>query len=572
MRRCALLLMLAIVAALAARRGPDFYEYSEWARAASTGDVGSLQSTAVSPCGVPLSQWAHGAGFLFGIPKAIGGDLLSDRLAARAASAVASILLAWSFWGLLKMAARGDRLLAAAGAALAFFATPAGYYSISFSSELFALASCSLLFYFALAPGTLGVARAAGAGVSAAILVTVRTQLVLFAVFGLSICLYKLWKSRTHSRADTVWSAGFLSLPLAVGAAQVALTRFWMTGSPWKSPYLFGDSGFRSVEYFNASRWASFVHPWHGLFIYHPFFLVGIAALAWLAARSRPRLERGLWLGACAVVAVQWIHQASWYCWWMGDGTFGARGFVVASLLCVPAVVSLAASSHRYFWLLVALACGVWSYPLLALGESNFTTYAALVSASTQTILSPEGFAPPVAAALSVMFSARHDTEGRSRRWLGRAVEFAGGLAFCYLVRRALGNVGLDVRTVWVAAIVGALAAAAGSAGTRLLLHPAAERPDGLFPAGTRAIQIVVAVLSLIFAVETALFLRLASRTQLPAVEALKHPAPNALAFDPVAARAALEEYARVEGFEAEKARLASFLQRVAPESSPASR
>jgi len=63
----------------------------------------------------------------------------------------------------------------------------------------------------------------------------------------------------------------------------------------------------------------------HGLFIYHPWYLV-LLALNLIGLRRLPEQRASLGLILLAV-ALLWLFNGTWWCWWFGAG-FGNRAFI----------------------------------------------------------------------------------------------------------------------------------------------------------------------------------------------------------------------------------------------------
>src|SRR5262249_49074647 len=125
---------------------------------------------------------------------------------------------------------------------------------------------------------------------------------------------------------------------------------------------------------------------WHGLFFYHPLMAVAVFWLLrelvfWLLWRmGRPPFSAPAFLIiAIAIFSFffQVLVQSAHEIWWMGMGTFGARGFAGVSILVVYALLHCRRpASKLHNWILVALA-GVAAYEayLLWMGETNFVGY-----------------------------------------------------------------------------------------------------------------------------------------------------------------------------------------------------
>jgi hypothetical protein len=379
--RLAALTFLALALLRAPGEGPDQWRYLQWADAALRGDIFALNSEVASPAGVPLSLWSHGPGQLFALGRLAFGSWLPDDQAALLASSGFVLLLWWSLYHALARLCAGNAAAAWVCASVAFLGTHLGYYSKVQSSETFA---CALLAYIAATllrdtpwrwPDVLALACAA------ALLFTVRPQLVLFVAVAYAALLYALVEQ--HRRKPLRWPWAYAvsaTLPILGSALQVALVQRWMTGVWWRSPYVFGDAQFRSMDWLHPQFAAVLVHPWHGLFAYHPAYLVGFTALALLALWAPGRAERYLWGGLTAVVALNLYLQAAWFCWWLGAATFGMRGMAPAAVVLVLALGRCTrVAPTAACWLLLAAGFGALvSFGLWIHGDTNVVTYAEL--------------------------------------------------------------------------------------------------------------------------------------------------------------------------------------------------
>lgn len=357
-------------AALVSRKGPDYAHYYDWSRAAATGDIFSLRGEQISPSGAPMSQWSHGPGFLLGFSTICTFGAVSEGASARISVGAAFLCIWLSLFGIAQKIA-GSAREAVLYCSVAFLATHAGFYSLLLSSELFSLAALAALVYFIILTNERGLWRFAGGGAAAGILITTRPQLFLYAFVGFAILLFQYWRSPGRGRFTFPIGAALLCTPIAICAWQVAATREWMTGSALKSPYLFGDESFKGVDLTNPKLMETLFHPWHGLLLYHPIYIIAFGLLviaAWRAAGA----ARAFLCAAAAALLVHLYHQASWYCWWLGLGSFGGRGMAAASIVLFPFLVRPRAG---VIYKSIVGFCCVWSGALLWQGNSNYFTY-----------------------------------------------------------------------------------------------------------------------------------------------------------------------------------------------------
>ncbi len=147
-------------------------------------------------------------------------------------------------------------------------------------------------------------------------------------------------------RAGWRSTAALFTVAFVVMLAQPALNRLmWGGGAP--------ISGY-TTEGFNrdySGLWRTLLHPRHGLFLYHPLYLLLLLAnLTFLFRRG----DRVLTLAVLLSFALLTVVNGTWYGWWFGD-SFGNRAFIetLPFLALVPAR-RLAGAGAR-LWALTAL-------------------------------------------------------------------------------------------------------------------------------------------------------------------------------------------------------------------------
>ena len=383
--------------------GPDYLRYLDWGWAFAQNDIFRLESDLASPVGLPLFQWSHGPGLFYALPafvhrflqnfSPLAASILGDSLIS---GWIAVLILWWSFNKLLR-----DRLGASTGArffwiGITFLGTHMGYYSISHGSESLILGCLSLLAFWTIPSRTWRKYDVITAAMLAACLVIIRNQLTPFALLGMVLAFYRYQHSTSRTNFMKSWAAILFTVGIifAVAAAQILLVNYWMTGSPFGSTHAFGDGLFKSLDFSNPEILAVLFHPWHGLFIYHPFYLIGIFALIRRVILAPAKAERRFFMALSLVIALHIYLHAAWYCWWLGLGTFGMRGLSVLSLILPIVVIDDYRSPGtsirlRFFYTRGAVLCALWSYLLMVQGDTNLMTYKQLLTAQWQTFCTP---------------------------------------------------------------------------------------------------------------------------------------------------------------------------------------
>lgn len=393
----------------AATPGPDFVSYMDWARAANTTSFDRVHTRTISPLNVPVNTWAHGTGFVFSSGRAVarfvGGFAVARVLGGpRSSALVVGGVVSLVFWAamlsIIWIASSRDPVLTVFGAGIAFIGTHAGYYSHVHASESVAMAAVAVLVWLALKDENSNLADALTAGLMAAFLITIKSYLAMYAVPPLVLIARREWLRRKSPRR-VVFMALLVAVPGIVATLQVGFVNRWMTGSYLRSPYVFGDEGFRSFDLADPAVLATMLSPWHGWFTYHPLSVIALLCVVVLALGA-PSLERRVLWGAFGLlIAGHFYFQASWVVWWLGQATFGSRGMAPACAVLVAALVTtlqMARKRNSTAFAVLSTACGVaslWSFLLLMQGVTSFYSYRALLSAQVAHLT---GLAAPASA------------------------------------------------------------------------------------------------------------------------------------------------------------------------------
>jgi hypothetical protein len=286
------------------------------------------------PVGVAITE---APGFLLGHMIAQVSGLPRDGVSAPYQVAVtlwlqALLLVALGVLWATLVRLGSDPMLAALGVASALSATNLVQYAAkpSMSHAPGIIVTCfALYFATALRDPRRRMEKLAAVGALLGLAAIIRpTNLALAAFF-----LPFLWKPL--GRDLRAWAAVVAPF-LAVVAIQVALASALWGRLQFQG---YSDEGFTSglhgiVATLFASR--------HGLFVYHPWYLLALGLTAAAMARRDTRPPA---IGALVSFAVLTVANGTWWNWWFGDG-FGNRAFIeVIPALLVPSVLWLSGAS-----------------------------------------------------------------------------------------------------------------------------------------------------------------------------------------------------------------------------------
>ena len=370
--------MLAVLVGLTSRPGQDHGQYMAWSSAALSGNIEELDDPAAprSPVGLPVTQWLAGPGLLIA-PFMAAATPLGWRESAGVIAGFVCALMFWScfFTGMRDLAGRH---LAVLGCAVAFVATPLGYYSVIVSSETYSLLPAGVLFLYCVALARRAPASLLGIGAATGMLLMLRPYLAVYAWPALGVALRDEF---ARGKVPGIRCLLILGVPIALALLQVGTVNYWMTGNVLRSPYQFGDAQFQSLDWKCPYLGNVLGDPLHGLFPSHPLMGVGFVLIGWLAAASfyeRRYREALLWGLSAVAIGINAYVQGCWYCWWLADGCFGMRGMLLASIPAMAAflrglsMLSTTFSgrkrppSLRIILAGVAGGCAAWSWLLMA--------------------------------------------------------------------------------------------------------------------------------------------------------------------------------------------------------------
>lgn len=255
----------------------------------------------------------------------------------------------------------GDPLIAVAGVVSALAATNLVQYAARPSMSHgpgFAVLCFALYLSAGTNDGSRSMQRMAGIGAMFGLAAIIRPSNVALAPFFFAILMPSVGKSWRS------WQALFAAFCCVV-AVQIGLM-----SSLWGHVQLQGyvQEGFTSGA---DGVIAALVSARHGLFTYHPWFLVTLVLTAFAAFNPGTRKPA---VGALVSFTLLAIVNGTWWNWWFGDG-FGNRSFVeIVPILLVPSALWLTEVAGRRRKVTVAAVAGV-----VALSAVNATLWVGYV-------------------------------------------------------------------------------------------------------------------------------------------------------------------------------------------------
>jgi len=374
---------------LTARGAADVGAYLAWAHYFSTFDLATFTGFPRSITGVPFIQWSYGTGLLAAIPAFI------FSYASAFPVPLVALLLGLANLGLIIYIARsttGSYIKASLVLAGIVLFIPAGFYLNKYSAEgwtvFLVLSGLALIEWDnkSIVRRTSRVTFMLGVVIYFLLLVKIQ-NIILCAGLWLIFIATNLATPLTgrDNRVFVIRHTLILALVSGVGLAILLLFNHSVSDSFFRSPYDVGDMEFSMFSLRNSKFFEVLFSPWHGLLIYHPAIAFCVYGLLreLITNRELRRDFRFLVIFAgLAAMALQVLMQGSWFIWWMGTGTYGARGFAGASILLAYAVMKSDlfkqqnVSNLSYVTLLVL---GGFSAIMLSQEETNIVDYKGIL-------------------------------------------------------------------------------------------------------------------------------------------------------------------------------------------------
>lgn len=561
----------AVALGLQVQNGADFGRYAQWPKAFESSEILKIPSTVLSPVGVPMTHWSHAPGMIADALRRIVSVLPAVQSDLHTAAWLAAIAFWWAMIGLLRLATQRNPALFVLSLAAAFIGTHAGFYSIFHSSEIFALSTLAVALFWAFTAKAERVRDSLIVAVVSGLLLVVRVNLIMYVVLPLAARAFIVWRGNgKRLNKAVVLHAIAMAVPLLVYGVQLLLFNYWATGIPSRSPYVYGDSGFRSVDFAHPMFATMLFHSWHGLLTYHPLFVLGpIALVALILQRDLAASERVLAGYALFALFAQFYIQASWWCWWNGTGTYGNRTLAVAGVVLIVALARwlslLMQRGTRLSQMVVCVVLSViagscfWSLLLFVQGHSNYVTWRDLLQEQRNLLVSPSIYVPiGIAALMSLGFGVVTFRSLRLRAIVAAVAAFVATVA----ARGLFAGVVRDCLTRWHVPSWTTGSLAILSASVFVVVAYVASDQQAVPNPMARARTAVAAGLIAVFVLGSWSFAELAIATRKVIAKSAANPrkyhyrAP--MVIDDLLG--CIPEYDRVEGFTAQKAAFRHFI------------
>jgi len=166
-----------------------------------------------------------------------------------------------------------------------------------------------------------------------------------------------------------------------IGAVFLLIFNHIVNGNIFKTPYNVGDMEYSTFSIFNLKLVEVLFSSWHGLIPYHPVIIIAVVLLLreLILQRASSSVRDRLIIFSCLLAfALVTLIQSAWVIWWMGTGTFGARGFCGAAILLIYALMHCKSlENFRLTTTVYIIICmiGIYSAYVVSLEETNIVNY-----------------------------------------------------------------------------------------------------------------------------------------------------------------------------------------------------
>ena len=149
--------------------------------------------------------------------------------------------------------------------------------------------------------------------------------------------------------------------------------------------YSFGDESISSFSIKNFKLNEILFSTWHGLFFYHPFYVIINFYLIYFLFKNK--LDSKIYILTLIhffLIISQILIQSSWSFWWMGTGTYGSRGFSGVSTVTFYIFVYMINKYQNIkinnILIFASIILLIWNTFLFYFGETNFVNFDSFIN------------------------------------------------------------------------------------------------------------------------------------------------------------------------------------------------
>ena len=327
-----LFFLMALIIAASAGGGADYVDYLRWADYFKNNNIEELKIYQKSENGLPLVSWYYGSGLIAGFINKI---LFVDGLLSMKINSIILALL--NIFLLNKILIKYNILKLSNFFVICIFILilPAGYYINKYSTETWTIFLTLLsIFFYEEGINKNKKINLLLIGISAYFLILVKITNIFLAISLLSLFFFKELSKNNKNLLKKIISFCSVSFFVILGIILVLIYHKLLLGSYFTSFYSFGDDTFQTFSIHNFKIFEVLFSTWHGLLLYHPVYLfINLVLLFFFLKKNINIYFKFLILINIFLFASQLLIQASHFFWFMGTGTYGARGFAGISVI-----------------------------------------------------------------------------------------------------------------------------------------------------------------------------------------------------------------------------------------------
>lgn len=386
-------LILILCLLLLSGGGADHVEYLRWAEYFYTFDIGvfdELNKYGIglhkSKNGLPLTSWSYGPGIFTAFINKIFFFIEKD-IAIKISSLLVTILNLLLLSKILdqKKIYRLNKLFLICAFILLF---PGGFYINKESTETWTI--FLTLFSFFLIEDK----NKQNFFINLFIIGICFYFLLLVKIPNIFICIFLFFNlivnNFKNKNTNKIFSKKIIYISLLIffpllAIILISVYQNIVFNNFFTNAYSFGDESISSFSIKNFKLNEVLFSTWHGLFFYHPFYVIINFYLFYLLFRNKLEIKIYiLTLIHFFLIISQILIQSSWSFWWMGTGTYGSRGFSGVSVVTFYIFISLINKYQNIrinnILIFFSIILIIWNTFLFYFGETNFVNFESFVN------------------------------------------------------------------------------------------------------------------------------------------------------------------------------------------------